>query len=74
MCTSLVDNIVVVIVLAMFGKFAITVSYAIIYMYSAEVFPTTVRSASYGLSSTCGRIGAMLAPFMLMFVSKKINY
>lgn len=60
------DYNVVVIILAMFGKFAITVSYAIIYMFSAEVFPTTVRSASYGFSSTCGRLGAMLAPFMLL--------
>ncbi|GAB6033586.1 hypothetical protein CHUAL_013589 [Chamberlinius hualienensis] len=60
------DHAIVAVVLSLFGKFAITVSYAIVYMFSTEVFPTSVRSASCGAGSTCGRVGAMLAPFMLL--------
>lgn len=32
--------------LAMIGKFGITASLSIIYVYSAEVFPTVIRSVS----------------------------
>lgn len=43
------------------GKFAITASFSVLYVYTAEIFPTAMRS---GLMSTCsmvGRLGAMLA-------------
>lgn len=48
-------------VLFLCGKFAITASFSVLYVYTAEIFPTTMRS---GLMSTCsmfGRLGSMLA-------------
>ncbi|KAJ8027541.1 Organic cation transporter protein [Holothuria leucospilota] len=51
--------------IAMLGKFCISASFAIIYIYSAEIFPTAARSAGVGLCSTCGRIGSILGPLLV---------
>ncbi|XP_026174576.1 organic cation transporter protein [Mastacembelus armatus] len=58
-------------VLAVIGKFGITASLAIIYIYSAEVFPTVIRQNGIGISSVCARIGGVLAP--MMYLLKSIN-
>lgn len=47
----LLDLSVVKTILAMIGKFGITASLSIIYVYSAEVFPTVIRWA--GLNKLC---------------------
>ncbi|XP_033112732.1 organic cation transporter protein-like [Anneissia japonica] len=49
------------------GKFFISASFSIIYMFSAELFPTVVRSVGVGSCSTFARIGGMLAPQLLFF-------
>ncbi|XP_026289553.1 solute carrier family 22 member 4 [Frankliniella occidentalis] len=46
----------------MIGKFAITISFAVVYVYTAELFPTNVRHSLLGYCSMFGRIGSMLAP------------
>ncbi|KAI1287048.1 Organic cation transporter protein [Halotydeus destructor] len=52
------------LVLAMIGKFCITGSFAMVYVYTAEIFPTTLRNVGVGSSSMVGRIGSILAPFV----------
>lgn len=59
------DLLPVRITFAMIGKFGITASYAIIYLMTAEVFPTVLRNASMGVSSMVAKAGGMLAPVML---------
>ncbi|CAG2117590.1 unnamed protein product, partial [Medioppia subpectinata] len=49
---------------AMFGKFCVTCSFGIIYVYSAEIYPTVVRNVGVGSSSMVGRVGSILAPFV----------
>ncbi|XP_047499824.1 organic cation transporter protein-like isoform X2 [Penaeus chinensis] len=49
---------------SMFGKFCITASYAIIYVLTAEIFPTVVRNVGVGASSMVARVGGALAPFV----------
>ncbi|XP_050718793.1 organic cation transporter protein-like isoform X1 [Eriocheir sinensis] len=49
--------------LTLLGKCCITCAFGIIYVFTSEMFPTSVRSTVLGLCSTCARIGAMLAPF-----------
>ncbi|XP_050424536.1 organic cation transporter-like protein [Adelges cooleyi] len=44
------------------GKFVITVSFVILYMYTAEMFPTEIRHSLLGICSMFGRIGSMIAP------------
>ena len=39
-------------------------SFAIIYIYNAELYPTVVRGTAMGLSSLAGRIGGILAPLV----------
>ncbi|XP_068085491.1 organic cation transporter protein isoform X2 [Anabrus simplex] len=51
------------ITLAMIGKLAITSSYGTIYVFSAEQFPTVIRNVGLGASSTCARVGGILAPY-----------
>lgn len=46
------------------GKLAVAVSFAVVYMFAAELFPTSVRSRSIGLQSLSARVGGMLAPMV----------
>ena len=48
--------------LSIVGKFGATCSFCIIFVYTAEMFPTEIRSTAVGSSSTCARIGGILAP------------
>merc|ERR1719507_3009994 len=50
---------------AMLGKFLISMTFAIAYLYTAELFPTKVRSLAVGTASTFARIGSMSAPYIV---------
>ncbi|XP_014033657.1 organic cation transporter protein [Salmo salar] len=52
--------------LAMVGKFGITASFAVIYVYTAEIFPTVLRQTGIGVSSMFARVGGVLAPLINM--------
>lgn len=53
----------------MMGKFFISGSYSIIYKYSAELFPTVVRSSGVGLGSMCASVSGALAPLVSLLDS-----
>merc|ERR1719209_2246304 len=46
------------------GKFGATAAFGTTYLYTSELFPTGVRNACVGLSSMCGRVGAILSPYV----------
>ena len=48
--------------LSLIGKFGASAGFAIVYIYTAELFPTPVRNSAVGLCSTFARIGGMLSP------------
>lgn len=48
----------------MLGKLFIAGSFAIIYNYSAELFPTVVRNSAMGLGSMCARLSGALTPLI----------
>ena len=48
--------------LSLLGKFGATAGFAIVFVFTAELFPTPVRNSAVGLWSTFARIGGMLAP------------
>ncbi|XP_036948600.1 solute carrier family 22 member 13 [Acanthopagrus latus] len=52
--------------LAMVGKFGITASFAVIYVYTAEIFPTVLRQTGIGASCMFARMGGVLAPLINM--------
>lgn len=60
----------VITAIAMLGKFCVTSSFGIIYVYSAEVYPTVLRQIGMGSCSVAGRVGSVLAPFMKELVSQ----
>ena len=53
----------------MIGKLGASGGFAIIYVFSAELFPTTVRNAGIGVSSAAARVGGMIAPLIAASVS-----
>ncbi|XP_041979924.1 organic cation transporter protein isoform X2 [Aricia agestis] len=48
----------------MIGKLFISGSYSIIYKYSAELFPTVVRSSGVGLGSMCASVSGAFTPLI----------
>ncbi|KAL0104135.1 hypothetical protein PUN28_017089 [Cardiocondyla obscurior] len=50
------------LLLYMAGKLCITVAFATVYVYTAELFPTTLRHSLLGICSMTGRIGSILSP------------
>uniref|UniRef100_A0A914WBI4 Major facilitator superfamily (MFS) profile domain-containing protein n=1 Tax=Plectus sambesii TaxID=2011161 RepID=A0A914WBI4_9BILA len=45
------------------GKFAISSSFVGIWLFGAEIFPTTVRTTGLGICNIASRTGGILAPF-----------
>ncbi|XP_077963115.1 solute carrier family 22 member 4-like [Gasterosteus aculeatus] len=53
------------ITLEMLGKFAVTTAFAIVYAYTAEIYPTVVRNTALGACSMASRIGSVIAPYFI---------
>ncbi|XP_072018557.1 organic cation transporter protein-like [Amphiura filiformis] len=66
LCTLFFEPGTAMTAVAMLGKFCITATFGIVYVYSAELFPTVVRSAGVGISSMASRAGGILAPLILI--------
>eukprot|EP00794_Sanderia_malayensis_P018704 gene18704-20592_t len=47
-----------------FGKLCITISFASIYIWSAELYPTVIRGAAMGYLQIAARLGSALAPWV----------
>ncbi|XP_078071222.1 organic cation/carnitine transporter 2-like isoform X2 [Mustelus asterias] len=52
-------------VLMMVGKAGITISFAIVYVFSAELYPTVVRNMGIGICSMASRIGSIISPYFV---------
>ena len=50
------------IALALIGKFGASASFGIVYLYTAELYPTQIRSTAIGMCSMMARIGGFAAP------------
>lgn len=60
------QNVAAVSMTALVGRFCISASFALLYVYSAELFPTVVRNAGMGISSLSARLGGIVAPFIVL--------
>ncbi|XP_069743701.1 solute carrier family 22 member 16 isoform X4 [Narcine bancroftii] len=57
------------ITVSMIGKFAIAVAFGLIYLYTAELYPTIIRSLAVGSGSMMARVGSTVAPFCVLLSS-----
>ena len=49
------------IFLSLIGKFGASAGFSIVYLYSAELYPTILRSTSLGTCSLVARLGSILS-------------
>ncbi|XP_048771493.2 organic cation transporter protein-like [Ostrea edulis] len=54
----------VTLTLAILGKIGSAGAFGVVYVFSAELFPTVVRNAGMGACSCVARVGGMLAPYV----------
>nr|XP_058134340.1 organic cation/carnitine transporter 2 isoform X3 [Dasypus novemcinctus] len=52
-------------VLVMVGKFGVTAAFSMVYVYTAELYPTVVRNMGVGVSSMASRLGSILSPYFV---------
>uniref|UniRef100_T1JCC0 Major facilitator superfamily (MFS) profile domain-containing protein n=1 Tax=Strigamia maritima TaxID=126957 RepID=T1JCC0_STRMM len=50
---------------AVVGKFFITITFAISYLYTAELFPTVIRNIAVSYGSMVGRVGSISSPYIV---------
>lgn len=67
--TNLLMGSIESISFVMLGKFLITSSFAVIFNYSAELFPTVVRNSGMGLGAMCARIAGAFTPLVTLLDS-----
>ena len=54
------------------GKFGAAACFAIIYQYTAELYPTQIRTTAVGSSSMAGRFGSIIAPIIVVIEPSSI--
>lgn len=60
----------IVIALAMIGKSAISAVFAQVFVYSSELYPTSLRTLALGALNVSGTVGSMASPY----ISDSANY
>eukprot|EP00494_Astrolonche_serrata_P001744 UN01750 len=57
---------VVRMVCGVVGIFGMAATYNLLFIYTAELFPTVVRNAALGCTSQASQMGAILAPMVVV--------
>ncbi|KAM6225251.1 solute carrier family 22 member 4 [Rhynchocyon petersi] len=53
--------------LVMLGKFGVTSAFSMLYVFTAELYPTMVRNMAVGVTSMASRVGSIIAPYFVYF-------
>jgi OCT family organic cation transporter-like MFS transporter 4/5 len=46
----------------MLGKFGVTSPFSMLYVFTAELYPTLVRNMAVGITSMASQVGSIVAP------------
>uniref|UniRef100_UPI0037E8A2DA organic cation/carnitine transporter 2-like isoform X1 n=1 Tax=Semicossyphus pulcher TaxID=241346 RepID=UPI0037E8A2DA len=65
--------VVLAIALEMMGKFAVTTAFAVVYAYTAELYPTVLRNTALGTCSMASRVGSIIAPYFIYLRSYSVS-
>ncbi|VDM71538.1 unnamed protein product [Strongylus vulgaris] len=65
--------LVVSIIQMMISRGAITGTYAAMYTYTPELFPTVIRNTAMGICSMIARIGAISATYLSLWIAETPN-
>ncbi|KAI8123043.1 hypothetical protein FF38_11699, partial [Lucilia cuprina] len=57
------DNTTWIVSFAMLGRFGISATYSVVTLYTAELYPTEIRSSALGTCSTWAHVGSITAPY-----------
>lgn len=54
------------IIAAVIGKFGVAAAFALLFVFTTELFPTVVRSAALGANSAAARVGGIASPMVVL--------
>lgn len=63
-----VERTIIIRILLFIGMCATSSAYAVLYIYTAEIWPTPLRNTLMNICSMIGRLGSMMAPLTTLFV------
>jgi MFS family permease len=61
-------------IISFVARFAISAVYNIIYTYSVEIYPTSLRAKGFGFNSICARIGGIIFPLVIEFFAEYVSF
>ncbi|KAM8973947.1 solute carrier family 22 member 4-like [Pelodytes ibericus] len=59
------DLQIVSTILVMVGKFGVTAAFNMVYVYTAELYPTVIRNMGVGVGSMSSRVGSVISPYFV---------
>ncbi|XP_072923294.1 organic cation/carnitine transporter 2-like isoform X3 [Hemitrygon akajei] len=59
---------IVATVLVLIGRFGTSCAFFMVYIYTAELYPTPLRNTGVGVSSMASRISSIFSPYILLLV------
>ena len=70
---SFIDYTITIAAASTIGKLGTACGFGTAYMYTAEIFPTSMRSFGIGTCATMESLGAIIAPFAVELVKTTLN-
>ncbi|KAK3764944.1 hypothetical protein RRG08_045746 [Elysia crispata] len=70
---TLPDVETTILIVSLIAKFGVCLGYNSMWLFTPELFPTTIRCTGYGMASAAARVGALVAPYSVL-VSRHVPW
>ena len=64
------SDFTIIVCVFLSGKFGASAAFALIYLYTAELYPTEIRGTALGLCGMMARFGGFVAPQVYVIVQE----